>query len=103
EAKELGKVERAEQVEAEIEALAKELSRAVGLGGRNRRAAAASERARQSITKTIKSVLERIAEADAVLGDLLSHGIRTGTFCSYQPDPELPIAWDFDAIDLRST
>ena len=49
EAKQLGRAERAEQLEAEIEALTRELSRAVGLGGRNRRAASASERARQSI------------------------------------------------------
>jgi predicted ATPase len=97
EAKGLGNVERAEQTEEEIEALTKELSRAVGLGGRNRRAASASERARQTITKTIKSVLERIAESDATLGDILSRCIKTGTFCSYQPDPDVPIAWEFAA------
>src|SRR5216683_7559080 len=45
-AKELGNVERAERSEREIDGLTKELSRAVGLGGRNRRAASASERAR---------------------------------------------------------
>ena len=50
-AKRLGSVERAERVEAEIDALSKELSRAVGLGGRNRRAASASERARQTINQ----------------------------------------------------
>ncbi len=72
EAKELGNVERAEQAEQEIDALTRELSRAVGLGGRNRRAASASERARQSITKTIKAVLERIAQSDAPLNDILS-------------------------------
>jgi uncharacterized membrane protein len=71
EAKELGKVERAEQAEEEIEALTKELSRAVGLGGRNRRAASASERARQSVTKTLKAVVERIAQSDARLGEIL--------------------------------
>src|SRR5713226_6265103 len=37
ELKELGNVERAEQAEEEIDALTKELARAVGLGGRNRR------------------------------------------------------------------
>src|SRR5216683_4676901 len=56
EAKEFGNVDRAEQAEEEIDTLTRELSRAVGLGGRNRRAASASERARQTITKTIKSV-----------------------------------------------
>jgi tetratricopeptide (TPR) repeat protein/uncharacterized membrane protein len=95
EAKEVGNAERAEQAEQEIEALTKELSRAVGLGGRNRRAASASERARQSITKTIKAVLERIAQSDSALGDILSRSIKTGSFCSYQPDPDFPIAWEF--------
>ena len=95
EAKELGNIEHAEQAEQEIDALTSELSRAVGLGGRNRRAASASERARQSITKTIKAVVERIAESDAALGDLLSRSIRTGTFCSYEPDPDFSIAWEF--------
>jgi tetratricopeptide (TPR) repeat protein len=95
EAKRLGNVERAEQAEQEIDALTSELSRAVGLGGRNRRAASASERARQSITKTIKGVLERIAQSDARLGDILSRCIKTGTFCSYGPDPDFPIAWEF--------
>ncbi len=95
EAKQTGNVERAENAEQEIDALTRELSRAVGLGGRNRRAASASERARQSVTKTIKAVLDRIAQSDSALGDVLSRCIKTGTFCSYQPDPELPIAWEF--------
>src|ERR1700682_4383943 len=83
EAKEAGTVPRAERAEQEIDALTRELSRAVGLGGRNRRAASASERARQSVTKTIKAVLERVAQGDATLGDILSRCIRTGIFCSY--------------------
>ena len=72
EAKELGNVGCAEKAEQEIDALTAELSRAVGLGGRNRRAASASERARQSIGKTIKSVVERIAQSDAALGDIFT-------------------------------
>ena len=103
EAKELGNVERAERAEEEIDALTSELSRAVGLGGRNRKAASASERARQSIAKSIKSVLERIAQSDAALGDIFSRYIKTGTFCSYQPDPDFPISWEFGAIDRDST
>ena len=95
EAKELGRVERAEQAEQEIDELTQELSRAVGLGGRNRRAASASERARQSITKSIKSALGAIAQSEATLADLLSRCIKTGTFCSYRLDPDFPIAWEF--------
>jgi tetratricopeptide (TPR) repeat protein len=100
-AKELGNVERAEQAEQEIDALTSELSRAVGLGGRNRRAASASERARQSIAKTVKAVVERIAQSDARLGDLLSRCVKTGNFCSYQPDPDFAIAWEFDAATIE--
>jgi uncharacterized membrane protein len=103
EAKERGNVECAEQAEQEIDALTRELSRAVGLGGRNRRAASASERARQSVTKTIKAVVERMAQSDAALGDILSRCIRTGNFCSYQPDPNFPIAWEFAATYADST
>src|SRR5271163_1439563 len=102
EAKERGNVERAEHAEQEIDALTRELSRAVGLGGRNRRAVSASERARQSIGKTIKSVLDRIAESDAGLAELFARSIKTGNFCSYQPDPEFPIAWEFAAATIES-
>ena len=101
EAKIAGNVERAEQAEEEIDALTKELSRAVGLGGRNRRAASASERARQSITKTIKAVLDRVAQSESELGDILSRCIKTGTFCSYQPDPDFPIAWEFGESSIE--
>src|ERR1700726_1528273 len=97
EAKERGNVDRAEQAEQEIDALTGELSRAVGLGGRNRRAVSASERARQSIGKTIKSVLDRIEQSDTGLANILLRCIKTGNFCSYQPDSEFPIAWEFAA------
>ncbi len=103
EARQLGRVERAEQIETEIDALTRELSRAVGLGGRNRRAASASERARQNINKLIKAVLEKVTQNDATLGGILSRCIRTGTFCSYQPDPDLRIAWEFAATGIEST
>jgi hypothetical protein len=102
-AKKLGKVERAEQREREIDALTRELSRTVGLGGRSRRAASASERARQTVTKTIKSVVERIAQSDARLGDVFARCVKTGSFCSYEPDPNFAFAWEFGATDSGST
>ena len=103
EAKELGNVERAERAEAEIDALTRELSRAVGLGGRDRRAISASERARQSVGKTIKAVVDRVAQSDAALADILSRCVKTGSFCSYDPDPEFPIAWEFAAAAIEPT
>jgi hypothetical protein len=103
EAKEVANVERAEQAEEEIDALTRALARAVGLGGRDRRMASASERARQSVTKTIKAAVERIVQSDAVLGDIFSPCIRTGTFCAYQPDPDSRIVWEFGVTDAETT
>jgi hypothetical protein len=100
-ANEHGNVERAEHAEQEIESLTRELSRAVGLGGRSRKAASASERARQSLAKTIKSVLERITRNDGALGDVLARYVKTGTFCSYQPHPDFPIAWEFGVTTVE--
>jgi hypothetical protein len=97
EVKRLGNIEGAERAEAEIESLTAELSRAVGLGGRNRRAASASERARQSVTHAIKSAIERIAEHHSQLGVLLLRCIRTGNSCAYYPDSAIPVVWEFAA------
>jgi class 3 adenylate cyclase len=85
EATELGHTERVVEIKDEIESLAQELKRAVGLRGRDRRAASASERARINVTRAIRSAIERIAANNAQLGRLLSTSVRTGTFCSYVP------------------
>jgi AAA ATPase domain len=97
EAKHLDRVDRAAAIEMEIDALTRELSRAVGLGGRVRRAASASERARQTVTKTIRAGIERIARHHEELARILSTSIQTGTVCCYHPDWDIPIAWQFGA------
>ncbi len=81
-----GDLARASQAEAERALLIRELSRAVGLGGRERRAGAASERARSAVTRAVRHALARIREHHAPLGDHLAGSIRTGTFCVYIPD-----------------
>ncbi len=93
EAKELGDFARATSIEEEADFLTAELSRAVGLGGRDRRAASGAERARLNVTKAIKAVLAKIAEHNQSLGGHLEATVRTGTFCSYKPDPHSPISW----------
>ena len=96
EAKRLDHFARAEQAEEEIAALLAELSRAVGLGGRDRRAASAAERARQSVNRALKTVVKRIAEQEPALGALFVRCIKTGTCCSYTPDPSFPITWEVE-------
>ncbi len=90
EARELGQEKRAQTAEDESAAITKELARAVGLSGRDRRAAAVTERARVNITRAIKSTIQRIERSNASLGNHLAKSVRTGTFCSYVPDSPAP-------------
>jgi hypothetical protein len=94
-ARAIGDTERAAQADAERDFLVRELSRAVGLGGHDRRAASASERARVGVTRAIRQAIARIAEHHPQLGEHLNHAVRTGTHCAYLPDPRAPVAWRF--------
>jgi hypothetical protein len=85
--------ERVAQAEAERDFLVRELARAVGLGGRDRRVDSASERARASVTRAVRQSMARIHEHHPVLGEHLDHAIRTGTYCAYLPDPRVPLEW----------
>ena len=89
----LGDAERAAQAEAERDFLIRELARAVGLGGRDRRVGSASERARASVTRAVRKAMARIGEYDPALGEHLDRAIRTGTWCAYLPDPRAPVSW----------
>jgi len=84
---------RAEKIQAEIDALVGELSRAMGLGGRDRRAASAAEKARLNVTRALRTAISRIQQAHPSLGDHLDQHVRTGMFCSYQPDTESGVIW----------
>src|SRR5262249_21192308 len=48
-------------------------------------------------TKNIGRALDHIAAKHEGLGRLLKSTIRTGFFCSYQPDHHFPVAWSFEA------
>jgi tetratricopeptide (TPR) repeat protein len=88
-----GDLERAAQADAERELLVRELGRAFGLGGRPRRTASASERARVSVTRAVRQAIARIAEHHPPLGEHLGRTIRTGTYCAYSADPRALAAW----------
>ena len=84
---------RAERYQVELDALTDELAAAVGLGGRDRVAGSAAERARVAVRKAVGATLRRIAQRDAELGLLLSTTVRTGAYCCYTPDPRWPVRW----------
>ncbi len=85
--------ERVARVRGEIDFLTEEIMSGVGLGGRDRRAASAAERARVNVTRAIKAALQRLSAHHPALGLCLSRTINTGTFCSYTPDIHLPSPW----------
>jgi hypothetical protein len=93
EADAFGDDERAERARAEIDALVAELARAVGLGGHDRVAASAAERARLNVTRALRAAIARIGEAVPDLGRHLDRRVRTGVFCAYEPTPEDSVPW----------
>jgi tetratricopeptide (TPR) repeat protein len=87
-AHDLGRIERAR---AELDFVLAELSGALGLGGRSRRSADPGERARKAVTNRIANALDRVERAHPEAGRHLRRAVRTGSFCSY--DPEQPVDW----------
>ncbi len=95
EAQRFNDLERAARLQAEIDFIARELARALGLRGRVRPGASQAERARLNVTRAIKSALRRIARTHRDLGLYLNTTIKTGLYCSYTPDPRLEVQWTF--------
>jgi len=86
----LGRTARAQR---EIDFLTQEISRAAGLGGKDRRAASPTERARVNVRRAIQAALDKLSTYHTALGRYLTTTIRTGTYCSYTPDLRLPSPW----------
>ena len=80
---------RAERAELELDALVEQLSEAFGLGGRGRSTGSSAERARTAVTYRIRAAIRRLSELHPELGRHLANAVRTGTWCSYQPEMEV--------------
>ena len=87
-AHDLGRAERARE---ELDQIVEHLSGALGLGGRARQLGSAAERARSAVTWRIRNAIRKVASAHPRLGRHLENGVRTGTFCVYEP--ETPTDW----------
>ena len=86
-----GDLVRAERAREELDSVTEALASAFGLGGRARRAGDPAERARSAVTWRIRSAVSKVEAAHPGLGAHLRASVRTGTFCSYQP--ERPLRW----------
>jgi hypothetical protein len=84
---------RRQLAERDRDYLVAELRSAVGLGGRIRGTGGDSERARTAVTRSLRYALARVSELHPELGRHLACTVRTGTWCSYVPDPLAPIQW----------
>jgi hypothetical protein len=87
----LGRLELAER---DREYLIAELTHAVGLAGRHRLVGSTSERARTSVTRSIRYALDRLAPHHPALATHLRQNVRTGTYCVYRSDPLASLRWE---------
>lgn len=90
---------RLELAERDREYLMAELSSAVGLGGRYRTTGGDAERARTSVTRTLRYALAKLSEYHPLAAGHLERSINTGTYCSYTPDPTALVSWTVAAED----
>jgi tetratricopeptide (TPR) repeat protein len=93
EAERFGDLGRAQRARDELEAISAELGRALGLGGRDRRAASARERARASVTLAIRRAIAVIRQENPLLGAHLQGAVKTGSVCVYRPDSQNHVSW----------
>lgn len=76
---------RRERAQRELDAVADQLARALGFGGKDRLASSDIERARINVQRRLEDTLGRIGVHDPALARYLAHTLNTGTYCSFDP------------------
>jgi tetratricopeptide (TPR) repeat protein len=87
EARRFNDQERVWKLEQEASFLTHELTRAVGLGGRDRTGVSEVERARLRVTNAIKFAILRVSKYHPALGQHFRKYVFTGYFCLYGTEP----------------
>jgi tetratricopeptide (TPR) repeat protein len=88
-----GHLETAEARQEELDALVAQLAQAFGLGGRDRRAASAAERARLNVTRALRTAISHLVQALPEAGAALDRRVRTGVYCTYAPVAHDGVRW----------
>jgi TolB-like protein len=83
---------RAARIREELENLLAEISRATGLGGRDRQMGDSAERARSAVTWRIRKAVKAIGVQHPALGRHLDNALQTGFFCRYSPEKR--VEWE---------
>jgi hypothetical protein len=87
-----GDLGRENATKDKLDAINKELSRGVGLGGRQRRALDDAERLRKRISMGIERALDKIKRQNQSMWLHLENSIQRGLTLAYRPDH--PISWE---------
>lgn len=90
---EAGLLETAEATQTELDRLVGQLAEAFGLGGRDRRAASAAERARLNVTRSIRAAIANLGAVLPGPAAVLDRRVRTGRYCAYQPAEDDGVRW----------
>ena len=88
-----GLLDTAEAKQDELDALVAQLAQAFGLGGRDRRAASAAERARLNVTRALRSAIAKLVDVLPQEAAVLDRRVRTGIYCAYQPAEADEVRW----------
>jgi hypothetical protein len=88
-AEQMNDLGRSKQLAAELDQLTDHITKAMGLGNRIRRLNAPAERARAAVTWRIRSAIKKIDAVHPALGHHLTNSVRTGAFCSYNPEKNM--------------
>jgi hypothetical protein len=81
----------AQRIRDEREFLLRELSAALGMGGRPRRLGDDTDRARKAVTMRLRDAIARLDGPMPGLAEHLRAAVRTGRECCYAPDE--PVSW----------
>lgn len=84
-----GDFARLEKLQDEYDGLIIYLSQALGINRKARQTGSTVEKARSAVTWRIRNAIGKIEAQHPQLGAHLSNAIKTGTFCSYQPERDL--------------
>ena len=78
-------ISRAEALREELDFISRELSRAFGLGGRQRATGSTLEKARVNAQRRLRDAIGRIEAQLPDAGRYLKHTVKTGRYCIYSP------------------
>ncbi len=88
-----GLLDSAEAAQRELDLLVAQLVQAFGLGGRDRPAASAAERARLNVTRAVRAAITKLVEALPAAGEILDRRVRTGLYCAYEAAEDDDVRW----------